>query len=106
MPPPKPRLPLHQQLAELAKRNWVLTSIVSLLFVLAVGTSIAVNCCGRRKASAEEEYEDDDTSSPAFGSRTYGNVPLSEQAQRAAAARQAPRTFDNVPLSQQSKKDD
>lgn len=117
VPPPKPREPFLTSLAIFASKNWRLFSFFGFIIVLAIFAS----CClpdsprPRKFKLAEEVFDDEDTSSPNFGSRTYGNVPLSEQPpQRQAAAAQAAaagatssqpsaRSVGNVPLSQQEK---
>lgn len=101
VPPPKPRVPITTQLYEIAMRNIWKVSFFGVLFLVG----IIASCCAvvRERHVELETADDDDTSSANFGSRTYGNVPLSQQQQEglAKSASTAPRSFGNVPLSKQ-----
>ena len=113
VPPPPPRKSTSEMLSELARRNWKLLSAVSVLFVLA----LVLKCVlppPKLRHGADASFDDDDTSSANFGSRSYGNVPLSQQQKQRDVAMAAAgsgsgsggspsRTFGNVPLSQQQK---
>ena len=99
VPPPQPPKKFLETLADVARKNWKLCTLVCVLGFVA----LLLRCC---LPDPRVEADEDDTSSASFGSRTFGNRPLSEQQrqreQDAAGTKGASaRTFGNVPLSQQ-----
>ena len=109
VPPPPPRKTTLETIYMIASKNWVATSFFLLICVFVVLLRCLFPKAVEQHLEEDAAFDDDDTSSPSFGSRTFGNVPLSQQQTRSVAAAATSgkagvpkaRTFDNVPLSQQ-----
>ena len=101
-PPPKPPPTLMESLYKMYQAYPVLSPVIALLFVVA-----ALTVCYNIVYGGEDDPSDGGASSdggggdgsPGMESRTFGNVPLSQQSPGGAA--RPPRTFGNVPLSKQ-----
>ena len=82
VPPPKPRTPMSFSVVlSIAKRNWKICSFFALLMV----SGIVANCCAPQRKKPRSRADTGAGGSDDTPSRTFGNVPLSQQSPKSHA---------------------